>query len=77
MFVTHESIKPFIDNNSSILILGSFPSVKSREEFYYAHKSNSSRQCSNSELLENPIFWYKNRLENPIFLYKILLEKPI
>lgn len=41
MFVTHESIKPFIDNNSSILILGSFPSVKSREEeFYYAHKSN-------------------------------------
>ena len=41
MFVTHESIKPFIDNNSYILILGSFPSVKSREEeFYYAHKSN-------------------------------------
>ncbi len=39
--ITHESIKPFINNNSSILILGSFPSVKSREEeFYYAHKSN-------------------------------------
>lgn len=39
--MTHESINPFIDNNSSILILGSFPSVKSREEeFYYAHKSN-------------------------------------
>lgn len=39
--ITHESIKPFIDNNSSILLLGSFPSVKSREEkFYYAHKSN-------------------------------------
>ena len=39
--ITHESIKPFIDNNSSILILGSFPSVKSREDgFYYAHKSN-------------------------------------
>lgn len=39
--ITHESIKPFIDNNSYILILGSFPSVKSREEeFYYAHKSN-------------------------------------
>jgi len=35
--ITYESIKPFIDNNSSILILGSFPSVKSREEeFYYA-----------------------------------------
>ena len=39
--ITHESIKPFIDNNSSMLILGSFPSVKSREEeFYYTHKSN-------------------------------------
>lgn len=39
--ITHESIKPFIDSSSSILILGSFPSVKSREEeFYYAHKSN-------------------------------------
>lgn len=31
---------------------------------------------SNSELLEKPFFWYKNRLENPIFLYKILLENP-
>ena len=41
MFVIHAPIKPFIDNNSSILILGSFPSVKSREDgFYYAHKSN-------------------------------------
>ena len=41
MFVTHESISPFIDNNSSILILGSFPSVKTREEgFYYAHPQN-------------------------------------
>ena len=41
MFVIHAPIKPFIDNNSPILILGSFPSVKSREEeFYYAHKSN-------------------------------------
>ena len=41
MFITHESIKPFIDNNSSILILGSFPSVKSREVgFYYGHPQN-------------------------------------
>ena len=35
MFVTHESIKPFIDNNSSIMLLGFFPSVKSREEELY------------------------------------------
>lgn len=31
----------FIDSNSQILILGSFPSVKSRElNFYYMHKQN-------------------------------------
>ncbi len=41
MFVTHKSIKPFIDNNSSILILGSFPSIKTREVgFYYGHPQN-------------------------------------
>ena len=31
----------FFDEESSVLILGSFPSVKSREEnFYYANKTN-------------------------------------
>ena len=31
----------FINSNSKILILGSFPSVKSRElDFYYMHKQN-------------------------------------
>lgn len=34
-------IPPIYDKNSKILILGSFPSVKSREEeFFYAHKQN-------------------------------------
>lgn len=34
-------IEPFYDENSKILILGSFPSVKSREElFFYAHPKN-------------------------------------
>lgn len=33
--------EPVFDENSKILILGSFPSVKSREEnFYYANKQN-------------------------------------
>lgn len=33
--------KPIFDENSSVLILGSFPSVKSREwNFYYAHPQN-------------------------------------
>ena len=34
-------IPPIYDQNSKILILGSFPSVKSREEnFYYGHPQN-------------------------------------
>ena len=39
--ITHESIKPFINDDSEVLILGSFPSVKTREVgFYYAHPQN-------------------------------------
>lgn len=35
------SLKPIFNNNSKILILGSMPSVKSREVgFYYAHPQN-------------------------------------
>ena len=38
--ITHP-IEPIYDTNSNILILGSFPSVKSREEgFFYGHKQN-------------------------------------
>ncbi|WP_257935783.1 stationary phase mismatch/uracil DNA glycosylase [Campylobacter lari] len=33
--------EPFFDENSKVLILGSFPSIKSREEnFYYQHSKN-------------------------------------
>lgn len=40
MLLTH-SFEPVYDNNSRILILGTFPSVKSREnEFYYGHPQN-------------------------------------
>ena len=39
--ITHESIPPFINGDSKILILGSLPSIKSREVgFYYGHKMN-------------------------------------
>ena len=35
------NIEPIFDKNSKILILGSFPSVKSREqEFFYGHPQN-------------------------------------
>lgn len=38
--ITH-SFKPVYDENSRILILGTLPSVKSRENnFYYGHKQN-------------------------------------
>ena len=40
MKVTH-NLKPIYDNSSKVLILGSFPSVKSREICsYYAHPQN-------------------------------------
>ena len=36
--MTLHTIAPVYDDNSKVLILGSFPSVKSREErFFYAH----------------------------------------
>lgn len=40
-YITHEFLPPFINDDSEVLILGSLPSVKSREEgFYYAHPRN-------------------------------------
>lgn len=39
--MTLHTIDPVWDENSKVLILGSFPSVKSREEgFFYGHKQN-------------------------------------
>lgn len=39
--ITHQDIKPFIPKDAKFLILGSLPSVKSREQgFYYAHPQN-------------------------------------
>ena len=39
--ISHDCIKPFINKDSQVLILGSFPSVKTRElGFYYGHKQN-------------------------------------
>lgn len=40
IYVEH-TLEPIYDKNSKILILGSFPSVKSREnKFYYGHPQN-------------------------------------
>ena len=39
--VTHESIPPFINEESQMLILGSLPSIASRKDgFFYAHPQN-------------------------------------
>ena len=48
-------IPPLFDKNSRILILGSFPSVKSREEgFFYGHKQNRFWRVI-SEILGYPL----------------------
>ena len=40
MLIEHP-IEPFYNANSKILILGSFPSIKSREQlFFYGHPQN-------------------------------------
>ena len=40
---------PLYDNNSKILILGSLPSVKSREQmFFYGHPQNSNPKPASS-----------------------------
>ena len=41
VFMTVHPFPPLYDKNSEVLILGSFPSVKSREEmFFYGHPQN-------------------------------------
>lgn len=48
------NIDPLYDNNSQILILGSFPSVKSRESgFFYGHPQNRFWRVL-SAVFENP-----------------------
>jgi len=62
---------PLYDENSKILILGSFPSVKSREEmFFYGHKQNrfwkviSAVMCDTLPVTvpEKTAFLHKNRI---------------
>ena len=66
--ITHESIPIFIDDNSSILILGSLPSVKSREDgFYYAHKRNRFFKVLSSLFNEDEPITIEDR---KAFLYK-------
>lgn len=61
-------IEPFYQENSKILILGSFPSVKSREQmFFYGHSQNRFWKVISSifgEKVPNSIEEKKKLLEN-------------
>ena len=73
MIIKH-SFPIFINNNSKILILGSFPSVKSRElDFYYMHKQNRFYKVLSS--LFNEDFYNASIEEKKILLnrYNIAL----
>ena len=64
-------IEPIFDKNSRVLILGSFPSVKSREEgFFYGHPQNRFLRVvaqvfdedTPSSIDEKKAFLFKNRI---------------
>ena len=77
--VTHASIPIFIDEQSEILILGSLPSIKSREEgFFYAHKKNRFFLVLSRLFLENEPLSIEERklflMRHKIALYDVVYE---
>lgn len=69
--------EPLYNENSKILILGSFPSVISRKEnFYYANKNNRFWEVMSlilhSEFLESVIEKEKLLLDNQIALWDVI-----
>ena len=63
----YHNIKPIYNEESKILILGSFPSVKSREvNFYYAHPQNQFfkilSNVFNEEINDKNDFLYKHNI---------------
>lgn len=77
--VIHE-LPPIISKNSRILILGSFPSVKSREHnFYYMHPQNRFWKILslvvNEDLVSKSIDERRNYLlNNNVALYDVIYE---
>ena len=77
--ITHKSIPIFIDNNSKILILGSLPSVKTREVgFYYGRPRNRFFKVLSSIFnIEEPITIEDRKKllrEHNIALYDVIYE---
>lgn len=79
LHVTHESVEPFIYRDSEILILGSFPSVKSRKDgFYYAFKTNRFFKVISSLFKENEPLTISEKKDflkrHKIALYDVIFE---
>ena len=77
--ITHESIPIFIDHNSTVLILGSLPSIKTREVgFYYGHPRNRFfKVLSYIFNVEEPISFIDRKeflREHNIALYDVIYE---
>lgn len=65
--IQEHTIPPFYNPDSKVLILGSFPSVKSREEgFYYAHPQNRFwkvlASIFNEEITDKKAFLKKHQI---------------
>ena len=70
--IIHE-LEPFYNNDSEILILGSIPSIKSRElKFYYAHPQNRFWKIL-TKIYNEPIVNSIEEKKNFLTKYKIAL----
>ena len=81
MYMSHltHTLEIFIDENSKYLILGSFPSVKSREyNFYYSHPRNRFFPTLYRVFNEKPSIYIEDRKEllrrHNIALYDVIEE---
>lgn len=73
----HHPFPPLYDNHSKVLILGSFPSVKSREQnFFYGHPQNRFWKVISAVMdMQTPITVEEKRaflLENHIALWDVI-----
>ncbi|MBQ9734511.1 MAG: DNA-deoxyinosine glycosylase [Clostridia bacterium] len=78
----YESFEPVINKDSKILILGSFPSVKSREQgFYYGHKQNRFwkmlERVFNKSVPEDTASKIQFLLEHKIALWDVIKSSSI
>ncbi len=78
----HQGFEPVYNKDSKILILGSFPSVKSREVgFYYGHKQNRFwkmlSQVFNEEIKDDILSKISFLHKYHIALYDVIIESDL